>query len=72
MGVLKWTKSASDELDYKTRKLLCLHGELHPRADNDWLCITRLVSGLKERCAVYHYVLNGADLLLVSCRNGGS
>jgi len=34
-GILKWSQSGSNELDCHTRKLLCLHRGLHPRADVD-------------------------------------
>ena len=80
-GVLKWTKSCSNELDRKTRKLLCLHRGLHPRADVDRLYIPRRIGGrglrsvedviAEERCAVYQYVLNSIEPLLISVKNSG-
>ena len=44
-GILQWTKKELDDIDRKTRKLLTMHGGLHPRADVDRLYVSRLRGG---------------------------
>ena len=36
-GIVKWTKNELDEIDRKSRKVLTLNKELHPRNDVDRL-----------------------------------
>ena len=40
-GIVKWTKSELDEIDRKTRKVLTLNKEQHPRR----LYVTRMEGG---------------------------
>lgn len=42
-GIVNWTKSGLAELDRKTRKLLTIHGALHPRSN-----VTRLYLPRRE------------------------
>lgn len=44
-GIVTWTKQEIQELDRKTRKLLTIHGLLHPRADVDRLYVQRKEGG---------------------------
>ena len=41
VGIVKWTKSKLDEIDRKTRKILTMNKELHPRHDVDRLYVRR-------------------------------
>ena len=41
-GIVKWTKIELDEIDKKTRKVLALNKELHPRSDVDRLHVSRM------------------------------
>ena len=40
-GIINWNKGELDEIDRQTRKLLNMHGGLHPRFSVDRLYITR-------------------------------
>lgn len=40
-GIIKWTQAEIRKMDRQTRKLLTMHGALHPRADIDRLYIPR-------------------------------
>ena len=44
-GIVKWTKSKLDEIDRKTRNVLTLNKELHPRNDVDRLHLSRMEGG---------------------------
>ena len=44
-GVVKWTKGEPDEIDRKTRKVLTLNKELHPRSNVDRLHVSRMEGG---------------------------
>lgn len=45
LGIIDWTLEEIRSLDRKTRKLLTLHGLLHPRADVDRLYVPRKSGG---------------------------
>ena len=49
-GIIEWTQTEMKDLDRKTRKLLNMHGGLHPRADVHRLYLPRSQGGrgLKE------------------------
>ena len=44
-GIVNWTKSELAELDRKTRKLLTIHGALHPRSNVSRLYLPRREGG---------------------------
>ena len=44
-GIVKWTKSEPDEIDRKTRKVMTLNKELHPRSYADRLYVSRMEGG---------------------------
>ena len=44
-GIVNWTKSELAELDRKTRKLLTIHGALHPRSNVSRLYLPRKEGG---------------------------
>ena len=44
-GIEKWTKSKLDEIDRKTRKVISMNKELHPRGDVDRLYVPRMEGG---------------------------
>ena len=44
-GIMKWTKRELDEIDRKTRKVLTLNKELHPRSDVDRFYVSRMEGG---------------------------
>ena len=44
-GIVKWTKSELDEIDRKTRKVMTMNKELHPKSDADWLYVSRMEGG---------------------------
>ena len=44
-GIVKWAKSEFDEIDRKTRKILTLNKELHPRSDVDRFYVSRMEGG---------------------------
>ena len=44
-GIMKWTKSELDEVDRKTRKVMTINKELHPRSDVNRLYVSRMERG---------------------------
>ena len=44
-GIVNWHQEELQKLDRKTRKLLTIHGEHHPKADVDRLYIPRKQGG---------------------------
>ena len=73
-GILRWTKMELENVDRRTRKLLTMHGALHPRADVDRLYVSRKAGGrgllsiheaveMEER-NVQRYVLQSREPLL--------
>ena len=44
-GIVKWIKNKLDETDGKTRKVLTLNKEFHPRSDVDRLYVSRMEGG---------------------------
>ena len=44
-GIVKWTKSELDEIDRKTRRVMTMNKELHPRNDVDRLHVSRTEEG---------------------------
>jgi hypothetical protein len=40
-GIIKWHQEEIQKLDRKTRKMLTIHGQHHPRADIDRLYVPR-------------------------------
>ena len=44
-GIVKWTKNELHEIDRKTRNVLTLNNELHPRSDVDRLYVSRMEGG---------------------------
>lgn len=44
-GVVEWNKQDLEKIDRKTRKLMTMHGALHPRADVDRLYVKREEGG---------------------------
>ena len=44
-GTVKWTKSELNEIDRKTRKVMTLNKELHPRSYVDRLYVSRMEGG---------------------------
>ena len=44
-GTVKWTKSELNEIDRKTRKVMTLNKELHPRSYVDRLYVSRMERG---------------------------
>lgn len=58
-GIVDWTIDNIQELDRKTRKLLNMHGMIHPRADIDRLYIPRKNGGrgLRQLEAAYNVAI---------------
>ena len=53
-GIVKWTKRELDEIDRKTRKVMEIDKELHPRNDVDRLHVSRMEEGRELiRCKIY-------------------
>ena len=44
-GIIKWRKEDLQVMDRKTRKLMTIHGALHPRSDVDRIYIPRKEGG---------------------------
>ena len=44
-GTVKWTKRELNEIDRKTRKVMTLNKELHPRSYVDRLYVSRMEGG---------------------------
>ena len=44
-GIVKWTKSELDKIGRKTRKVMTLNKELHPRSYVDRLYVSRMEGG---------------------------
>jgi hypothetical protein len=40
-GIINWHQQEIQKLDRKTRKMLTIHGQHHPKADIDCLCVPR-------------------------------
>ncbi len=80
-GIVEWTKVEQQNLDWKTGKLLTLHGALHPRADVDRLYIPRDEGGRgltnvedmieREKLALRDYVEHKDDQLMEAVRQSG-
>ena len=45
IGILDWTLAEIDELDKRTRKILCMTGNFHRNSDKDRLYVSRKVGG---------------------------
>ena len=41
-GIVKWTKNEHDEIDRKTRKVMTMNQEQHPRSDVERLYVSRM------------------------------
>ena len=41
VGIIEWTKKEMKEMDQKTRKIITMHGGLHPRSNVEWLYLPR-------------------------------
>ena len=44
-GIVNWHQEELQKLDWKTRKLLTIHGQHHPKADVDRWNVTRKQGG---------------------------
>ena len=44
-GIINWHREELQKLDWKTRKLLTIHGQHHPKADVDRLYVPRKQGG---------------------------
>jgi hypothetical protein len=44
-GIMNWHQEEIQKLDRKSRKMLTIHGQHHPRADNDLLYVPRKEGG---------------------------
>jgi hypothetical protein len=44
-GIINWHQEEKQKLDRKTRKMLTIHGQHHPKADIDLLCVPRKDGG---------------------------
>ena len=77
-GILKWTIAELDEMDRKTRKIMMINKEFHPKSDVDRLYVTRSkgVRGLIgcKSCVVTEenghgwYLMNHSEPLLIAVR----
>jgi len=45
-GIINWNQEELQNLDRKTRKLLTIHGQHHPKADVDRLYVPRKQGGM--------------------------
>jgi hypothetical protein len=73
-GIINWHQEEIQKLDRKTRKMLTIHGQHHPRADIDRLYVPRKegrrgliqVEGayIVETLNLVEYVENKEDLLI--------
>ena len=80
-GVIMWTVEELKSLDRKTRKLLTIHGVLHPRSDIDRLYVSRKRGGRgligckdcfrAEENNVAWYIKNAVEPLLLEVRRSG-
>jgi len=54
-GIINWHHEELQKLDWKTRKLLTIHGQHHPKADVDYLYVPRkqVGRGLMQLEAAY-------------------
>ena len=78
ISIVKWTKSELDEIDRKTRKVMTMNKELHPRSDVDRLCVSRMEGGRgligckmcvkAEENSLEWYVKHGIEPLIVTVR----
>ena len=77
-GIVKWTKNELDEIDRKTRKVLTLNKEFHPRSDFDRLYVSRMEGGRglmgckmcvkAEENSLKWYVKHHIETLIVAVR----
>jgi hypothetical protein len=73
-GIINWHQEEIQKLDRKTRKMLTIHGQHHPRADNDRLYVPRNQGGrglmqvegeyTAETLNLVEYVENKGDPLI--------
>jgi hypothetical protein len=73
-GIINWHQEVIQKLDRKTRKMLTIHGQIHPRADIDRLYVTRKEGGrglmqvegayIAETLNLVKYVENKEDPLI--------
>ena len=75
-GIVQWGVNELKSVDIQTRKLLCMHGALHPRADVDRLYVHRRMGGRGlmsiadvvscEASSLYRYVKSSSEPLLMA------
>ena len=80
--IVKWTKDELDEIDRKTRKLMIMIKELHPKTDVDRLRIFRTKRGKRhvgckmsmkaEENSLTWYLKHHIELLIVAVRNNNT
>jgi len=78
-GILNWRKNVLDEMDRKTRKIMTINKEFHPKSDIDRLYVPRSKGGrgllscksciMTEENNLGWYVKHQAEPLLVAVKN---
>ena len=80
-GIVNWTKNDLQEMDRKTRKLLCMYGALHPRSCVNRIYLPRTEGGRglisiedcirMEEGSLAQYIKNSQErLLIAACKIG--
>ena len=77
-GIIKWTVAELDEMDRKTRKIMTINKEFHPKSDVDRLYVTRSKGGrgligckscvITEENSLGWYLMNHSEPLLIAVR----
>ena len=81
-GIIKWTVAELDEMDRKTRKIMTINKEFHPKSDVDRLYVTRSKGGrgligckscvITEENSLSWYLMNHSEPLLIAVRESNT
>ena len=81
-GIIKWTVGELDAMDRKTRKIMTINKELHPKSDVDRLYISRSKGGrgligckncvITEENSLGWYVVNHIEPLIVAVKESNT
>ena len=81
-GIIKWNVAELDEMDRKTRKIMTMNTEFHPKSDVDRLYVTRSKGGrgligckscvITEENSLGWYVRNHDEPLLIAVKDSNT
>ena len=81
-GIIKWTVAEIDDMERKTRKIMSINKEFHPKSDVDRFYVTRSKDGrgligckscvIKEENSLGWYLMNQSEPLLIVVRESNT